>query len=124
MGGKAITTAPPATPANTQRNGSMYQRSCPPPQPPAAEAAEKLCFEGYGLQPVHPCSEVNPALAAEAAIFRNSEIFRSLLKPGHRISMEGTTLETADQLGFIPGNNFTGCRDTPVLYQGTTLVGP
>ena len=49
----------------------------------AKQAAEKREFlEGDGLQAVHKCFTVNPALAAEGAAFAPySTFFRSLLKP-------------------------------------------
>ena len=49
----------------------------------ALQAAEKREFlEGDGLQAVHKCFAVNPALAAEGAAFAPySTFFRSLFSP-------------------------------------------
>jgi hypothetical protein len=45
-----------------------------------------------------------------------------------RVSKAAAKLWLLKDLGFSPyltlQNGFTGCRKTPVLYQGTTLVGP
>jgi hypothetical protein len=42
----------------------------------ALQAAEKLAlFEGYGLQAVHNCCVMNPALAAEGCFLHKIGIF-------------------------------------------------
>ncbi len=70
----------------------------------ALQAAEKREFlEGDGLQAVHKCFAVNPALAAEGAAFAPySTFFRSL---------------------FSPGDNAPSSQSTRTFFVTSTTVG-